>query len=93
MAAATALRLSVAGSRCVLLTQQTPRPAGIAEAVQVDLVTAQPALERLWARHADALTSAVPVLTVPPATSVVPVPGVAEFALLAALAGHAGGLR
>jgi arsenite-transporting ATPase len=54
----------------------------------VDVVSAQPALEQLWARHAAGLTAAVPMLTVPPATSVVPVPGVAEFALLAALAGH-----
>lgn len=89
VAAATALRLTTAGSRVVLLTASDPRPAGLADAVRVDVVSAQPALERLWARHADALAAAVPVLTTPPATSVVPVPGVAEFALLAALAGHA----
>ncbi|MCW2578233.1 MAG: putative ion transporting ATPase, partial [Modestobacter sp.] len=89
VAAATALRLADAGSRCVLLTTRPPRARELADAVRVDVVTPQPALEQLWARHADALAAAVPVLTVPPATSVVPVPGVAEFALLAALAGHA----
>jgi arsenite-transporting ATPase len=89
VAAATALRLTAAGSRCVLLTTRPPRTAGLSDAVRLDVVTAQPALEALWARHADQLAAAVPVLTVPPASSVVPVPGVVEFGLLAALAGHA----
>jgi arsenite-transporting ATPase len=89
VAAATALRLTAAGSRVVLLTAQPPRPAELGDAVRVEVVAARPAMEQLWARHADSLVAAVPVLTVPPATSVVPVPGVAEFALLAALAGHA----
>jgi arsenite-transporting ATPase len=88
VAAATALRLAAAGSRCVLLTPRPPR-VDLAGAVRVDVVGAQPALEQLWARHAATLAGAVPMLTVPPATSVVPVPGVVEFALLAALAGHA----
>nr|WP_221203358.1 ArsA-related P-loop ATPase [Modestobacter versicolor] len=81
--------MTAAGSRCVLLTTRPPATPGLPEAVRVDVVTAQPALEQLWARHAEALSAAVPVLTVPPAASVVPVPGVAEFAVLAALAGHA----
>jgi arsenite/tail-anchored protein-transporting ATPase len=88
VAAATALRLAAAGSRSVLLTPRPPR-VDLADAVRVDVVGAQPALEQLWARHAAALAGAVPMVTVPPATSVVPVPGVVEFALLAALAGHA----
>ena len=88
VAAATAVRLAAAGSRCVLLTSQPPRTAGLAGVVTVDVVAAQPAVEQLWARHADQLTAAAPLLTVPPATSVVPLPGVAEFALLTALAGH-----
>jgi arsenite/tail-anchored protein-transporting ATPase len=89
VAAATALRLTASGSRCVLLSTRPPRAADLAEAVRTDVVTAQPALEELWARHATGLAAAVPVLPVPPATSVVAVPGVAEFALLTALAGHA----
>ncbi|WP_299955570.1 ArsA family ATPase [uncultured Modestobacter sp.] len=88
VAAATALRLAADGSRCVLLTARAPSVGGLADAVTVDVVTAQPALEALWARHADQVTAAAPLLTLPPATSVVPVPGVTEFALLAALAGH-----
>ncbi|CCH88930.1 putative ion transporting ATPase [Modestobacter italicus] len=88
VAAATALRLAADGARCVLLTPHPPR-VDLGDAVRVDVVGAQPALEQLWARHAADLAGVVPVLTVPPATSVVPVPGVAEFALLAALAGHA----
>ncbi|MGY5882239.1 ArsA family ATPase [Modestobacter lacusdianchii] len=88
VAAATALRLAAAGTRCVLLTTRAPRVEGLGDAVTVDEVTAQPALEQLWARHADQVTAAAPLLTLPPATSVVPVPGMTEFALLAALAGH-----
>jgi arsenite/tail-anchored protein-transporting ATPase len=89
VAAATALRLTAAGSRCVLLTARPPGTPGLAGSLRLDVVTPQPALERLWGRHAPELTAAVPLLTVPPASSVVAVPGVAEFALLAALAGHA----
>jgi arsenite-transporting ATPase len=89
VAAATALRLAAAGSRCVLLTSRPPCITGLSDAVRLDAVAAQPALEDLWARHADQLAAAAPVLTVPPASSVVPVPGVVEFGLLAALAGHA----
>ena len=88
VAAATAVRLAAAGSRCVLLTAQPPRTTGLDAVVAVDVVTPQPAVEQLWARHADQLTAAAPLLTVPPATSVVPVPGVGELALLTALAGH-----
>jgi arsenite-transporting ATPase len=88
VAAATALRLTAAGTRCVLLTSRPARPVGLAGAVRVDVVPPLPALEQLWDRHAGALAGAVPV-PVPPASSVVPVPGVGEFALLAALAGHA----
>lgn len=88
VAAATAARLAAAGSRCVLLTGQQTGIADLADGVTVDVVTPQPALEELWARHAGQLAGALPLLTVPPATSVVPLPGVAEFALLTALAGH-----
>jgi arsenite-transporting ATPase len=89
VAAATALRLTSTGARCLLLTTSPPRTPGLTDAVRVEVVAPRPALERLWDRHAADLAGVVPLLTVPPATSVVPVPGVAEFALLAALAGHA----
>jgi arsenite-transporting ATPase len=89
VAAATAVQLAAAGSRCVLLTTQPARVAELDAAVEVDLVAPQPALEALWARHADELAAALPVVSVPPASSVVAVPAATEFALLAALAGHA----
>ncbi|GAA4751393.1 hypothetical protein GCM10023328_37970 [Modestobacter marinus] len=88
VAAATAARLAAAGSRCVLLTGQPPGIAELADRVTVDVVAPQPALEELWDRHVGRLAGALPLLTVPPATSVVPLPGVTEFALLTALAGH-----
>jgi arsenite-transporting ATPase len=89
VAAATALRLADGGSRVVLLTTRPPAVAGLDGEIRVDAVEPQRALEDVWGRHADALAAVVPLLTVPPASSVVPVPAVPEFALLAALAGHA----
>ena len=89
VAAATALQVSGTGARCVLLTTRPPAVPGLDAAVRVDVVQPQRDLEGAWARHADALAAVLPVLTVPPASSVVPVPGVAELALLATLAGHA----
>jgi arsenite-transporting ATPase len=88
VAAATAVRLAAAGSRCVLLTTRPTPVAGLDRAVEVDHVTPLPALEQLWARHVDELSAALP-FGVPPASSVVPVPAASEFAVLAALAGHA----
>ena len=58
VAAATALRLTAAGTRCVLMTSRPPRPAGLADALRLDVVTPQPALEQLWNRHAQALAAA-----------------------------------
>jgi anion-transporting ArsA/GET3 family ATPase len=89
VAAATALSSAAGGSRCALLTTRPPRTTGLADAVQVDVVAAQPALERLWSRHADQVAAALPMVAVPPASSVVAVPAATEFAVLAALAGHA----
>ncbi len=89
VAAATALQLAEDGARCVLVTTRRPAVAGLDAAVRVDVVDPQRALEDVWGRHADALAGALPVLTVPPASSVVPVPAVPEAALLAVLAGHA----
>ncbi|MCZ2813015.1 ion transporter [Modestobacter sp. VKM Ac-2979] len=88
VAAATAARLAGAGSRCVLLTGQPAGITDLTDRVTVDVVAPQPALEELWDRHAGQLADALPLLTVPPASSVVPLPGVAEFALLTALVGH-----
>jgi arsenite-transporting ATPase len=89
VAAATALRLADDGARVVLLTARPPAVAGLDAVVRIDRVKPQQALEDVWARHADALAAVAPLLTVPPASSVVPVPAVPEFAVLAALAGLA----
>ncbi|MFD2092177.1 ArsA family ATPase [Blastococcus deserti] len=87
LSAAAAVRAARSGRRTVLLTRQPP-PAGV-EAVPgltVLQVDPQAALERLWAGRADAVGSLLPQLTLPPASSVVPLPGSADLALLAELA-------
>ena len=89
VAASTALQLADAGSRCVLLTARRPDVTGLDAAVRVDVVDPLRALEQTWGRHAGQLAALAPVLTVPPASSVVAVPAVTELVLLTALAGHA----
>ncbi|MGY1747997.1 ArsA family ATPase [Modestobacter sp. SYSU DS0511] len=89
VAAATALRLAAAGSRCLLLTDRAPGTPGLSGAVDVEVVAAQPALQQVWSRHVEQLAGLLPMHVLPPATSVVPVPGVGQFALLTALAAHA----
>ena len=85
VAAATALALADAGRPVTLLTAAAPDVADLGPGVAVRVVAPVPALGSAWAGHADALAALVPALTLPPASSVVPVPGVAEVALLAAL--------
>ncbi|MQA32415.1 ArsA family ATPase [Modestobacter roseus] len=89
VAAATALRLAATGTRCLLLTDAAPRVPGLSDAVAVEVVGAQPAVQQVWSRHVEQLAGVLPMHVLPPATSVVPVPGVDRVALLAALAGHA----
>ncbi|WP_336029800.1 ArsA family ATPase [Geodermatophilus sp. FMUSA9-8] len=86
VAAAAAVRAAGAGRRVALVTAQEP-PAGVADS-GVEVVRADPraGLERLWERWGAELTAAVPDLALPPATSVVPLPGAREVTLLAALA-------
>ncbi|KQS66365.1 hypothetical protein [Modestobacter sp. Leaf380] len=84
VAAATALAAVASGDRVVLLTTAPPR-ADLVGRVPVRVVDAQRALEHAWSAHATELAALVPVLTVPPGTSVVPVPGTTEVALLLAL--------
>lgn len=85
VAAATALALAGSGQRVVLLAAAPPAVAGLEDAVDVRVVQAGPALEAAWAGHADALAALVPVLTLPPATSTVPLPGAGQVALLTEL--------
>jgi arsenite/tail-anchored protein-transporting ATPase len=91
LAAAAAVRAARAGRRTVLVTRQDP-PPGAAAQPGLDVVRVEPQaeLEALWAGWAAELVVAVPDLVLPPATSVVPVPGTGEMALLAALGRVAG---
>ena len=86
VAAAAAVRAAGAGARVVLVTGQEPPPGvdGV-DGVEVVRADARTGLERLWARWGAELAATAPDLTLPPATSVVPLPGAPELALLAAL--------
>jgi arsenite-transporting ATPase len=87
LAAATAVRAAADGTRTLLLTRPGPRPAGLDDVTGLAVTAVSPlaAAESLWTSAGDAL-DAVPGLTPPPPTSVVPLPGAAELALLARLA-------
>ena len=88
LAAAAAVRSARSGRRTSLLSRQSPAVAGLdAEpGLTVRTVDPQGAVEGLWAGAADAVAAVLPQLTVPPATSVVPLPGAADLALFAELA-------
>lgn len=88
VAAAAAVRSARSGARTLLLARHAPSAAGLdgVEGLTVEVVDPQRALEDLWARHVEAVAEVLPQLTLPPATSVVPLPGTEELALLAALA-------
>jgi arsenite-transporting ATPase len=88
LAAAAAVRSARAGRRTVLLTRQEPPIPGLATEPGLDVVRidAQSALEQLWTAASGAVGALLPQVTVPPASSVVPLPGAAELALFAALA-------
>ncbi len=86
VAAAAAVRAARSGRRVLLVTGGPP-PAGVAGEDGLVLVRPDPRaeLERAWAHWGAQLSAAVPDLALPPATSLVPLPGAAELALLAAL--------
>jgi arsenite-transporting ATPase len=88
LAVSAAVRSARSGRRTVLLTRQEPRVPGLAsvEGLEVVRVHPQSGLERFWAGSTGALGAVLPQLTLPPATSVVPLPGTAELALFAELA-------
>ncbi|WP_448607902.1 ArsA-related P-loop ATPase [Geodermatophilus sp. URMC 60] len=87
LAAATAVRAAADGTRTLLLTRPGPHPAGLGDVPGLAVASVSPlaTVESLWTSAGDAL-GAVPGLTPPPPTSVVPLPGTAELALLARLA-------
>jgi arsenite-transporting ATPase len=60
---------------------------GAEPGLQVAVVDARASFEQLWAATAGVAAEVLPQLALPPAGAVLPVPGTAEVALLAALAG------
>ena len=87
LAAASAVRAAADGARTLLLLRPGRRPGGLDDVPGLTVASVSPltATESLWTSAGDAL-AAVPGLTPPPSTSVVPLPGAAELALLARLA-------
>jgi arsenite/tail-anchored protein-transporting ATPase len=88
LAASAAVRAARAGRRTVLLSRQTAPVAGLGAVpgLRVVRVDAQAALERLWGAVLGGVGNTIPQLTLPPASSVVPLPGTDELALFAELA-------
>ncbi|TFV89441.1 ArsA-related P-loop ATPase [Blastococcus sp. CT_GayMR16] len=88
LAAAAAVRSARAGRRTLLLTRQAARVPGLDDVEGLDVlrVDAQASFERLWGGTAGAVGAVVPHLTLPPDSSVVPIPGTADLALFAELA-------
>ncbi len=87
LAAAAAVRAARSGRRTLLLTR---RPSGLAgldaePGLETAVVDPRAALEQLWGGSAATLAEVLPQLTLPPAGSVVPLPGTGEVALLSAL--------
>ncbi|WP_104524227.1 ArsA family ATPase [Blastococcus atacamensis] len=86
VAAAAALRSARSGRDTLLLTRRTPPVATPGEPrLTVRRVGGPAAAGELWAAHAETLAGLVPHLSLPPATSVVPLPGADDLALVAAL--------
>ncbi len=87
LAAAAAIRAARSGRRTLLLSRRPVELPGLdAEpGLEVAVVDPRASLEQLWSGSADALAELLPQLADPPAGSVVPLPGTAELALLAAL--------
>jgi arsenite/tail-anchored protein-transporting ATPase len=88
LAASAAVRAARAGRRTVLLSRQAAPVAGLdaVPGLRTVCVDAQAALERLWGVVLEGVGDAVPQLTLPPASSVLPLPGTAEITLFAELA-------
>jgi arsenite-transporting ATPase len=89
LAAAAAIRAARSGRRTVLLSRQPAPVPGLATVPGLGLglaVDPAAALDRMWQGAADALAPVLPALTLPPAGSVLPLPGTADLALLVELA-------
>ena len=88
LAAAAAVRSARSGRRTLLLTRQAQPVPGLAGVEGLDVVRVDPqaTFERLWGGTAGAVGAAVPHLTLPPESSVVPIPGTGDLAIFAELA-------
>jgi arsenite-transporting ATPase len=87
LAASAAVRAARAGRRTLLLSRQGPPVPGLAEVAGLEIVTvdARTALEGLWGAAGGAVGAVLPQVTLPPSSSVVPLPGTADLALFAEL--------
>jgi arsenite-transporting ATPase len=88
LAASAAVRAARSGRRTLLLSGQVPPVDGLDAQPGLTLTVVEPqrALEGLWTGAVDAVGAVLPQLTLPPATSVVPLPGAPDLALFAELA-------
>ncbi|MGY1643290.1 ArsA-related P-loop ATPase [Geodermatophilus sp. SYSU D00703] len=87
LAAAAAVRAARSGRRTLLLARPGTPPVGpgAVPGLTVDPVEPLGALEGLWSTVAEQAGDAVPGVILPPPTSVVPLPGAGQLALLARL--------
>ncbi|MGY1594368.1 ArsA-related P-loop ATPase [Geodermatophilus sp. SYSU D00708] len=87
LAAAAAVRAARSGRRTLLLSRPGARPVApdAVPGLTVDPVEPLGALEGLWSTVAAQVGDAVPGVALPPPSSVVPLPGAGELALLARL--------
>jgi arsenite/tail-anchored protein-transporting ATPase len=94
LAAAAAVHAARSGRRVLLLARPGPLPPGLEAVAGLDVEQVRPlaAVEALWGAVAGELAGALPGVAAPPATSVPPLPGSAELALLPRLAGVAADL-
>jgi arsenite-transporting ATPase len=88
LAAAAAVRSARLGRRTLLLSRQAVPVPGLEDVAGLDVVRvdSQATFERLWGGTAGAVSAVVPHLSLPPESSVVPIPGTGDLALFAELA-------
>jgi arsenite-transporting ATPase len=88
LAAAAAVRSARSGRRTLLLSRQAAPVPGLEDVDGLDVVRVDPqaTVERLWGGTAGAVGAVVPHLTLPPESSVVPIPGTGDLAIFAELA-------
>lgn len=87
LAAAAAVRSACSGRRTLLISRQSAPVPGLVgiPGLLVVRVDPQATFERLWGGTAGAVGDVVPHLTLPPQSSVVPLPGTADLAVFAEL--------